>query len=911
MKDESGFVDPIKQWPQFKQWFGNSKVVDESGNPKVVFHGTDKEFNEFTRGELGPHFGTAEQANKRLYSSIGKPRLGENIIPAYIRVNNPIRLSSDPGYFGRLSLLDQLVKDNAISAPESKELLDRMNESDKRFASTGSANERAERFKLIREYLKSKGYDGIVYPNEYEGTGESYIIFDPTQVKSAIGNSGAFDPKSGSLTDQRAPKLSDVKAKAAELKPTTAYKSVDQSQPFYLKSENLITEKMKGPMPAEDVHKMLLSNGVKPEEMKWTGLDEFLTSKGKQKVTPQEIQEHLAGNNLQVQEVTKGQKHIFPPKEVQDAAIARLDKAKQALMSDHTRSIMGTPEYDRIAKEYKDAESAMRTTVPGWGIAESGETTKFGSYALPGAEPGSYRELLVTMPQNRGNAARDARIAELVTERRKGIDNLQRLKSQLEESGYGPGTDSIVNEIREQSAQIAKAEKDAADLRRENHDVTFRSSHWDEPNPASHIRFDDRIGPNGEKILFIEEAQDDWAQKGRAQGYNLDPKKIANLQKEESTLRERLKDPVTDEEIADYFKPGRIVKSYGGTDKVLSFHPGDPNGTGWDRVWHVKVHAIDPKTGELDTYEHDRSHSTRPDASEVHPEIPARLEEIRKALYKPGVPDRPFKNTDDWTNLLMKRMVKYAVDHGYDAVAWAPGDVHFGRWGSQRFDWKKNGDHWEVAGTEQHGGNAGGVNIEEEAERQGYLQKGAAKVKTEADLRKIVKQVMSRESNDAQIDTQTKKIWNRMQSEPSGTSMPRKEGFEAYYDQIVPQAANKLGKQWGAKVGEVNLGGHKYSVKRSSDLSYKILDETGKDHSQGNFFETKEEAQYYADALQKEDKPSNVPYLPITPQMRAGVKSIPYSLFTIPLAAGALTLQQVKAQGDELQKKFKPTGVTK
>jgi hypothetical protein len=55
----------------------------------------------------------------------------------------------------------------------------------------------------------------------------------------------------------------------------------------------------------------------------------------------------------------------------------------------------------------------------------------------------------------------------------------------------------------------------------------------------------------------------------------------------------------------------------------------------------------------------------------------------------------------------------------------------------------------------------------------------------------------------------------------------------------------------------------------------------------------------------------SVPYLPITPQMRAGVKSIPYSLFSIPLAAGALTLQQVKAQGDELQKKFKPTGVTK
>ena len=44
--------------------------------------------------------------------------------------------------------------------------------------------------------------------------------------------------------------LAEVKAKAAELKPTTAYKSADQSQPFYLKSENLVSEKMKGPMPS-------------------------------------------------------------------------------------------------------------------------------------------------------------------------------------------------------------------------------------------------------------------------------------------------------------------------------------------------------------------------------------------------------------------------------------------------------------------------------------------------------------------------------------------------------------------------------------------------------------------------------------------------------------------------------------
>jgi len=63
---------------------------------------------------------------------------------------------------------------------------------------------------------------------------------------------------------------------------------------WYLKSERLIGDKMRGPMPAGDVQKMLLAGGVKPEEMHWTGLDDFLKSKGKEKVTPEEIREHLA-----------------------------------------------------------------------------------------------------------------------------------------------------------------------------------------------------------------------------------------------------------------------------------------------------------------------------------------------------------------------------------------------------------------------------------------------------------------------------------------------------------------------------------------------------------------------------------------------------------------------------------------
>lgn len=49
--------------------------------------------------------------------------------------------------------------------------------------------------------------------------------------------------------------------------------------------------------------------------------------------------------------------------------------------------------------------------------------------------------------------------------------------------------------------------------------AAFTSSHWDEPNVLAHIRMNDRTGPNGEKILHVEEIQSDWHQKGRKGGY--------------------------------------------------------------------------------------------------------------------------------------------------------------------------------------------------------------------------------------------------------------------------------------------------------------------------------------------------------------------------------------------------------
>ena len=69
---------------------------------------------------------------------------------------------------------------------------------------------------------------------------------------------------------------------------------------FHSVLRNVIDTKMANAMPVEDLKRMLKSNGVKDEEMKWSFLDEFF--RGETKVTKKEAQEWLDWNNLQIEE---------------------------------------------------------------------------------------------------------------------------------------------------------------------------------------------------------------------------------------------------------------------------------------------------------------------------------------------------------------------------------------------------------------------------------------------------------------------------------------------------------------------------------------------------------------------------------------------------------------------------------
>jgi len=188
---------------QFKQWFGDSKVVDSSGKPMVVYHGTHGDFTQFEQPsrapDLGFHFGTQDQANQ----FVGGAK-GANVMPVFLKIENPLRMDDvfGRGVISKVRKSSNLMRLGIFTSKDDSKI---------RGMSHGAA------MKYMQDKIKAAGYDGIVYDNVQEGGGDSYAVFDQTQIKSATGNSGEFDGSNPDIMmSVGEPKQSGLSAKAVQ-----------------------------------------------------------------------------------------------------------------------------------------------------------------------------------------------------------------------------------------------------------------------------------------------------------------------------------------------------------------------------------------------------------------------------------------------------------------------------------------------------------------------------------------------------------------------------------------------------------------------------------------------------------------------------------------------------------------------
>lgn len=250
-----------------KNWFGNSKVVDEKGKPKKLYHGRTTKWSVFDpqKSSVYSLFGQAFYStdSKEIGEAykggvIGEETADANVLEVYIRMEKPYNLEekitdkeiedlynlvkNDPNYSFHWKRIAEDVDPN-VPHPEGIDLSENSinpdyvnrenlqkikdwlveNDGDWKDGSTGVLT-RGDVYSILTDQNRSisgkkalnkfllKDYDGITY--KQKGTGLSdrksdvehnvYVVFDPNQIK-AVDNQGTWSKENNDIYKSVAP----------------------------------------------------------------------------------------------------------------------------------------------------------------------------------------------------------------------------------------------------------------------------------------------------------------------------------------------------------------------------------------------------------------------------------------------------------------------------------------------------------------------------------------------------------------------------------------------------------------------------------------------------------------------------------------------------------------------------------
>lgn len=204
--------------PEFKSWFGDwennpagaSKVVDENGEPLVVYHGTaNSGFTKFEEGKYGlfgdgfyftdsPDVGSA-------YTGKGRGS-SPGVYPVTLSIKNPMDMEApaNPGAWRKaFAGVDDYLEGNGRTNEDYFRAAERQMQDEGYSASEARAT--------MREAVQDgMGHDGITHigGKHFSKNGAKhkvYIAFDNGQIKSATGNRGTFDPARSDIRFSHSP----------------------------------------------------------------------------------------------------------------------------------------------------------------------------------------------------------------------------------------------------------------------------------------------------------------------------------------------------------------------------------------------------------------------------------------------------------------------------------------------------------------------------------------------------------------------------------------------------------------------------------------------------------------------------------------------------------------------------------
>jgi len=598
-------------------------------------------------------------------------------------------------------------------------------------------------------------------------------------------------------------------ANSALKEPTAPYGKKTLAPIFFSNTQALIEEKMPTKAPVYQIQNILKQG--KQEEIKWTGLDEYLRTKDS--FTKQEILDYLKANEIRVEEVEKSEKAINKElDQLRESAVEAAEERSQiawALYADERDVFLSgrvlhwmyrhNGKHVDVPEEYVSRLNDIRETITQYEerraeLEEIGgkAKTKYGGYVLPGAKEGTYRELLLTLPVKRRPITLENVVPDktwrvigggedlFVTKRKEGFYLSEREGQRVGSMDF-PNLDAVRDYVKNWGLQLTPM---------------FSTSHFEEPNILAHIRFNERETPDGKRTLFIEELQSDWAQKGRRLGFGVQKYRIVNKGSENTAF-------------GDEF--GGLFDSKEEAQNAL------------DRAWKQYGDKLPYSTKES-------------------------YEIIEDTTFAPKIPDAPFLRGDGWKKLALRRMIRHAAEKGYDSISWTTGEQQ-----AERYDLSKQVD--KIGWSKLKDGT---VNI-------GVVKDGQVVIEKEHLSISQLEDTIGKEATKKIVDN--KGLRGELQNPDLKVGG---EGMKGFYDKELVNIANDIGKKFGAKVGETKIETGKGGAAGFGQFERWMKENN---YPENPLYEWQNDTARMDEFFNKSVPPSGemVHSLPITPEMRESV----------------------------------------
>lgn len=323
-------------------------------------------------------------------------------------------------------------------------------------------------------------------------------------------------------------------------------------------------------------------------------------------------------------------------------------------------------------------------------------------------------------------------------------------------------------------------------------DSDFTTGHWPDKGVVAHARVKDFVGPDGQKQLHIEEIQSDLHQAGKKTGYRkIDPGDIGDVS-------------------IEGWKPADIDEA-APSDTPMEYGLIDPNGNltyEWGNTWEDAA----------------REAATR--------------DEINRFSNLP--PDAPWKNTESWSMLAFKRILRDAAESGYDEITWTTGKQQAERYSLRKAIDEISWDEFDFESDFSPKGKHKSVDLSGDISDTIVVNKDGVIVDTEYEelLNKNITDVLGQD------------IGNRILSEENGRIAEDGlevggEGMSEFYDKMLPRSVQKYVKKWGGKVDATEiiketplLPNRLHGTFQGQDINNLQLDDTWKSFTVENIANT-------------------------------------------------------------------------